>query len=247
MASNGTAKRVVGPLLAAACSLIPLAAQAAEVMTPEVPVDFTPRWSGLYAGGRAGPQWTSWDVSGAAAMTPSASMTAGANSVSAGYNWQDRRWVYGFEGDLRSATGLNPLSDGASGSDQTKSPWFGTVRARGGFAADEWLIYGTGGLAAGRAPFAANTAALASAPGASLATALPALNQGKTQFGWTVGGGVEKAFGQNLSAKLEYSYVDLAAQNLAPATGDPKLRDHMVRFGLNYNFNFDLRPFYRHD
>ena len=185
-------------------------------------------------------------MSAAAAMTPATSMAGSAGGVSAGYNWQDRRWVYGFEGDVRSAAGLNLLS-GEAGADESKSPWLGTLRARGGFAADEWLIYGTGGLAAGRAPLGANTPALASAPGASLATALPALNQGKAQFGWTVGGGVEKAFAQNLSAKLEYSYIDLGAQNLVPATGDPKLRDHVVRFGLNYNFNFDLRPLYRRD
>jgi outer membrane immunogenic protein len=241
--THGTAKWALG-LLAAAFLAIPPAAQAAEA-TAEAPADFIPRWSGFYVGGRSGPQWTSWDVSGAAAMTPSASMT-GANSISVGRNWQDHRWVYGFEGDLRSAAGLGPLNSGA-GADESKSPWLGTLRARTGFAADDWLIYGTGGVAAGRAPFAINTPALASAPGASLATALPALNQGQTQFGWTVGGGVEKAFGQNLSAKLEYSYVDFGAQNLVPATGDPKLRDHVVRFGLNYNFNFDLRPLYRRD
>jgi outer membrane immunogenic protein len=243
----GTAKWVCG-LLAAACVVVPSAAQAIEATTEattEAPADFSPRWSGFYVGGRSGPQWTSWDVSGAAAMTPSASMTGG-NSVSVGRNWQDHRWVYGFEGDLRSAAGLNPLSSG-TGSDESKSPWLSTMRVRSGFAADNWLIYGTGGIAAGRAPFATGTPAVATAPGASLATSLPALNPGKTEFGWTVGGGVEKAFGQNLSAKLEYSYVDFGAQNLVPATGDSKVRDHVVRFGLNYNFNFDLRPLYRRD
>ena len=263
---HGTAKWALG-LLAAAFLAIPPAAQAAEA-TAEAPADFIPRWSGFYVGGRSGPQWTSWDVSGAAAMTPSASMTGNNNSnsnsnsnsnnnnsnnnsnsnssISVGRNWQDHRWVYGFEGDLRSAAGLSPLNSDA-GADESKLPWLGTLRARTGFAADDWLIYGTGGVAAGRAPFAINTPALATATGTSLATALPALNQGQTQFGWTVGGGVEKAFGQNLSAKLEYSYVDFGAQNLTPVTGDPKLRDHVVRFGLNYNFNFDLRPLYRRD
>jgi outer membrane immunogenic protein len=205
----------------------------------------THRWSGFYGGH--------------AAQTP-----ARAVGVRAGYNWQlDERWIYGIEGDVRSAGrarlpegtgafggftfGLGPSA--GAGLEQGDAPWFGTLRVRGGFVTDEWLVYGTGGFAVGRAPVATMSPTIADAPGVSPAVTLPALSQGRTQFGWTVGGGVEKAFTPNLSAKLEYFYVDLGTQNsLAAADPNVKPRDHVVRFGLNYNFDyFDLRPFYRRD
>src|SRR5437763_1286038 len=66
-----------------------------------------------------------------------------AGGVQAGYNWQQNGpWVFGIEGDIQ-----------ASGAEQTfapwkfSNPWFGTLRGRAGYALNNVLFYGTGGLA----------------------------------------------------------------------------------------------------
>jgi outer membrane immunogenic protein len=49
-----------------------------------------------------------------------------------------------------------------------------------------------------------------------------------------------KAFTPSWSAKLEYLYVDLGSHRFLQGTGfdtDVRLRDHIVRLGVNYLFN----------
>ena len=60
--------------------------------------------------------------------------------------------------------------------------------------------------------------------------------------GWTAGAGVEFAWAQNWSSKLEYLYMDLgtneatiSAAGVALAV-NRRFSDHIVRFGLNYRF-----------
>ena len=68
-----------------------------------------------------------------------------------------------------------------------------------------------------------------------------------TRPGWTVGGGVEWAFWDNWSAKVEYDYYDFSTLNLSlPGTiaGVPevvpgvnvKQTIQTVKFGINYRF-----------
>ena len=113
---------------------------------------------------------------------------------------------------------------------ETESDWLGTVRARAGYAWDRVLFYGTGGAAFGDLQAAAG--------------ALPFSSS--TQVGWTAGGGVEYAFTPNLTAKVEYLYVDLgnqscAAANCVSASGigpvtTVSLTENIVRAGINYKF-----------
>ena len=110
------------------------------------------------------------------------------------------------------------------GNDFESSDWFGTVRARAGVAFGQALIYGTGGFA-----FADDVG------------------------GWTVGGGVEYAFTNNLSLKVEGLYVNLDNNNrnagvYAYDTNNVLYRQPgfsnrnsgtefaVVRAGLNYKF-----------
>src|SRR5438874_9785816 len=80
---------------------------------------------------------------------------------------------------------------------------------------------------------------------------LPAFNEhiatSVTRPGWTVGGGVEWAFWENWSAKVEYDYYDFSTRNLAlPGTifGIPEVVPGInvketistVKFGINYRF-----------
>ncbi len=82
-------------------------------------------------------------------------------------------------------------------------------------------------------------------------TELNGVTNTKTQTGWTGGVGVEWAFAENWTAKVEYLYVDLGNVtgvcttavctanndgNFVPAT--ISLTQNLVRFGANYKFNF---------
>ncbi|MCD6069852.1 MAG: hypothetical protein K0S42_368 [Microvirga sp.] len=97
-------------------------------------------------------------------------------------------------------------ADFGADDDFDSSDWFGTVRARAGVAFDRALIYATGGFA-----FADDA------------------------NGWTVGGGVEYAFTNNLSAKIEGLYVNLDNDDDFPGF-DGETDFGVVRAGLNFRF-----------
>ena len=70
------------------------------------------------------------------------------------------------------------------------------------------------------------------------------LSNNQTKVGWTAGAGVETAFANNWSAKLEYLYLDLGTHSIdtvdvdgVPFHVEHKVRDHILRVGLNYKFN----------
>ena len=85
-------------------------------------------------------------------------------------------------------------------------PWFGTARGRLGYASAGWLIYATGGYAYARL----ETNASASAGGLSAS-----VQRDESRSGWTAGGGIEVAFAQNWSAKVEYLYMDFGSATAA--------------------------------
>ena len=89
-----------------------------------------------------------------------------------------------------------------------------------GYAADNWLIYGTGGLAYGEVAVSgsSNFGASLTAPGVILGTApfAPAtagFGTSQTNVGFTLGGGLEGRLSQNWTWKLDYLYVDLGSVN----------------------------------
>lgn len=106
--------------------------------------------------------------------------------------------------------------------------------------ADRWLVYATGGLAYGQ---------LNSTLGATTTTTTGVVTAASssaniTRAGWTVGGGVEWAFLNRWSAKLEYIYMDLGTFG-ATFTGtgpyatvgtSTHFTDNIFRAGINYSF-----------
>ena len=90
-----------------------------------------------------------------------------------------------------------PLGFGAAAQCETKNTWLGTVRARVGYAADRVLFYGTAGGAFGNIEAGANGGFVSS-----------------TKPGWTAGAGVEVAFADNWTARVEYLFVDLENAHL---------------------------------
>jgi outer membrane immunogenic protein len=155
-----------------------------------------------------------------------------------GANFQTGQFVFGIEGDgdWTNITGSTSSTNTICGSCTTSNSWLATLRARAGVAWDRVLIFATAGGAAGNI-----NASVPAVP----AFGLTAGSSSSTEFGWTVGGGLEFGITDNLTAKVEYLYVDLqngsfsctvascGAVGSVPVTFDTSL----VRAGLNFKFN----------
>lgn len=151
-----------------------------------------------------------------------------------GYNWQpgylNNSLVFGFESDIQGviSTGKstrsfsNIASVGSAGSvlnnisANGNMDFFGTVRGRIGYLAmPNFLLYGTGGIAYGNVSYSVNLTQYGfNTNGAFNQLALGSGNYSNVQVGWTAGGGAEWMFLPNWSAKVEYLYYDLGANNL---------------------------------
>ena len=189
---------------------------------PLPPAEVTPHnWTGLYG------RWN--------ALTPSDSLIGGGattkdgfiGSAQFGYNYQMGSVVLGLEGDIARRGGADFTNLlGASALDsinfQNEQGWIGTLRPRAGLALDNWLLYGTGGLAhsAGNpAPFVAS-----SSPGRS---------------GWVVGGGLEYTNDKQWSLGLEYLYADFGKSAQSQSGAAPaEDRSQILRGQVKYRFGW---------
>jgi outer membrane immunogenic protein len=203
-------------------------------------------WTGFYVGLNAGVGWAgSRDVVVTGPTPGSSGILSGGGGDGAfvgggqiGYNWQSGSIVYGLETDIQYVDTSGDVAWGPytwwAGRGGGDGAYFGTVRARIGYAIDRTLIYITGGLAYG----GLNTN--------------PLTGDSTSNAGWTIGGGVEYAFTNNWTIKLEGLYVDLSegrktraffnpAGGLLPAgtytaTTDSSSGAGLVRVGVNYKF-----------
>lgn len=223
------------------------AAYSADLPPRQAPVLYTPAftWAGLYVGLNAGIGWSdSRDVVVTGPTAASSGILTGGGGDGAfvggaqiGYNWQSGAIVYGLEADIQyvdagGSVAWGPYTWWTGGDDD--GGYFGTVRVRLGYAIDRTLIYLTGGLAYGGL------------------NSNPLTGNNTSNVGWTIGGGVEYAFTNNWTIKLEGLYVDLSegrksrvfvnpAGGALPAgtytaTTDGGGGAGIVRVGLNYKF-----------
>lgn len=164
-------------------------------------------WGGLYLGANLGYQWGSVSNSGG---SPSGVLGGG----QVGYNWQFGQMVLGVETDLQASG-----ADDSIGLFTFSNNWFGTLRGRAGFAMNNILFYGTGGLAYGdtKVQFAG-------------------LTETRTHAGWAVGAGMEIGLTPNWSAKVEYLFIDLSNDHFALTGLDHDFESNLLRFGVNYRF-----------
>ena len=187
-------------------------------------------WSGLYLGLNAGYGFgseTTTASGGGVSAAASANAPGFIGGAQFGMNYQTGIIVWGFEADFDASAQNQSLASGVlSGTSQM--PWFGTLRGRLGVAFDRLLVYGTAGGGAGelRSSF--------TIPGGATSTTV-------TYGTWTAGGGLEYGITDNLSARLEYLYLDTGNVNTGtigpPATAiTSRLQDNLVRVGLNYRF-----------
>lgn len=234
-----------------------VAAQAADLSYEPAPVAAPEvfNWTGFYVGVHGGIAAGDFKYPGSiTAEGESFSLlngeleqdaSGGFGGAQIGYNWQfNPNWVVGVEADIAASSYEGKLS-GNLHSDIGPSDlnfdagssvdWFGTVRARLGYAHDNLLLYGTGGLAYGKV----ESTIAASFNGNSV------INESvsNTQYGWTIGAGFEYGITKNITLKTEYLYVDLGSEQIISenfqglqAGLDVDTNFHTLKAGLNYKF-----------
>jgi outer membrane immunogenic protein len=220
---------VVGPAMAADFPV--------KAAPPPVPI-YT--WTGWYVGGNAGYGWgdssdpriSIFDSTGVvlapyfAAPGSNAFQSVRPNGFigggQLGYNYQSGNFVYGgiadFQGSAMRGSSLGIATPGAfAPTNQTlsaKEDWLGTVRGRLGVASQNWLFYGTGGLAYGQVE-SSLTFSTFDRPTPFILSG----SQESTKVGWAAGVGAEYGVTRNWSVGIEYLHFDLGNDTVtAPVT-----------------------------
>ncbi|MCB5175964.1 outer membrane protein [Microvirga lenta] len=197
-------------------------------------------WTGFYVGVNAGYGWSTNDSGYYVDPTTDLIVRGGSDEggfvggAQVGYNYQIGNFVLGVETDIQYADigGRDRGAfDGIAFRDSSDGNWFGTVRARAGVAFDRALIYVTGGLAYG--DVARGNSFYVDADGDFIYGSSDDVNTG-----WTLGGGVEYAFTNNLTAKVEGLYVNLDTSNddFGFYADRNNAEFGVVRAGLNFKF-----------
>ena len=239
--------------LATAASAADLPSRTMAPMAPMISAVPVFTWTGFYIGAQVGYAWgDDDDAFPAGAFTRNAAGGVGAPfeggfggdndsflaGVHAGYNYQIGSLVVGIEGDVEGLFGDDDDDDfngvlvnaanqviGFSFNSNTLD-WQGSIRGRVGFAFDRALVYATGGFAFG------------GVSGGFAGGGL--LNDGDdTITGWTLGAGVEYAFTNNLTTRVEYRYTQFEGNDSVlngVSFGGDELDFHTVRVGLSYKF-----------
>jgi outer membrane immunogenic protein len=215
---------------------------------PRAPAVYVPavlpvyNWAGVYVGinggwGWGNAKWTANAVGSFSGATGSPHDNGGVVGGTLGVNFQTDGFVFGVEGDWDYSainTGTTASICTFSGNCQTGNNWLATARGRIGYAADRALFYATAGGAF-----------------ANVQTNFSGVTSSHTQSGWTAGAGLEWAFADNWTAKIEYLFVDLgngtvncATTACLVASGGPpipvsvSLTENIFRAGVNFKFNF---------
>jgi outer membrane immunogenic protein len=171
--------------------------------------------------------------------------------VQAGYNAQYGRFVVGVEADFNAfrLSGTRVVSAPFTGdpvggppptySNAFSTNWLFTGRGRLGFAWDNWLLYGTAGVAATDLTYTHVYAQNSAVQGETSSVS-------KVRFGAAIGGGLEYQWSSNWSVKAEYLYLSFEkihsfGRVVTPTvltgmlfTHNADLQAHIARVGINY-------------
>jgi len=191
---------------------------AAPAPAVYVPPPFS--WTGVYFGVNGGYGWASTNSNSFG--NPSGGFVGGA----VGANYQMGQFVFGAEGDWDWANLANTQTN-LLVSNHMDINQILTARARAGVAFDRALIFVTGGYA-----------------GVETNASFAVFNGfGGSQNSWVSGGaigaGVEYAFTNNITAKVEYLYLPLSSTTTFGSTvwsERAPVDVNLLRAGLNYKF-----------
>jgi outer membrane immunogenic protein len=205
-------------------------------------------WTGVYVGVFGGGGYGNHNVNNATGQvgpnidyTANYSSTGGVAGGEIGYDWQTGNYIVGIAGDVfwsgirgndssQFAAGAFP---GVTGVDADNLRWGGTLRARGGFTIDRWLMFFTGGYAFGDIQHT-NTDATTNLVDKFTVHA----------NGLTAGAGFEYAITNNVIGKFEYRYYNFNGYNRPgnPLTPNGQLSYttestySVVTIGLDFKF-----------
>jgi opacity protein-like surface antigen len=208
-------------------------------------------WTGFHIGAHVSE--TSFNVSGSAVNgatgTPVASGIVSPSDwhggIQLGYDYMmPSRVVIGMEADVSSGSRKTVATADASGTAGYETNVFDseTVRARLGYAVDDILLYGTGGLAW------SNNQYIRTQLTGTLNLATSGTDEAITKYlsGWTAGGGIAFAFEENWNAFAEYRHTSYGSStNALPFSAivtTSKTEVNEVDFGVNYKFSWDTWP-----
>jgi outer membrane immunogenic protein len=207
---------------------------------PPPPVQPTPTWAGIYAGGQVGGAWSNstYTLNNGAGLIENfnfdpASVIGGAHL---GVQGQWTNWVLGIEGTFNwtdlSQTDQSVLSPPRMRSLRTDD--IATVVGKAGFVWDRWLVVAKGGWADARI----NTFAINPLTGIFG-------NATQWQGGWTVGGGLDYMLAPNWIAGVDFNYYnfkfDRSATNSDSTIGtwsNTNSNIYAVTARLSYFFNW---------
>ena len=208
-----------------------LAADLPQAPPPQAPVAYIPvvapvyNWGGIYVGINGGYGFGKSEWTGGGLSTGDFNTSGFVVGGTLGFNYQVDAFVFGAETDI-DYTGIQGKSGACTvllATCQTSNDWLGTTRGRLGYAADRVLFYGTAGAAYGNVQATVN-----------------GVSNSNTEFGWTAGAGIEAAFTDNWTARLEYLYVDLSKASCGSACGGAPVSvsfaDNIVRAGIDFKF-----------
>jgi high affinity Mn2+ porin len=206
----------------------PGSARAADASVLKAKPVWAYDWTGFYVGGHVGYSRGSVDATlgGAVPTHDTAGFGALYGGVHGGYNYLlPSGMLLGVEADLSFPNFLARddvvwwRSQAALAALREKMDFVGSLRARVGRTLNNnWLVYGTGGLAFSRGRFLQGDAGDDGAADKTL----------KWRAGWVVGTGLEAAINSNWTARLEYLYSRLGSASASFPSGD------------RYSSSFDL-------
>lgn len=232
----------------------------------DVSIDPGHDWSGFYIGANAGVAWNNSELDNefiysgvsdtfrneAAALgndlTDNDSVFSGGAMI--GYNWQHDSVVLGLEADIsylgfsgeRELTRDHPLTTlplNATHEVSFEADWFGTLRGRLGFAADNLLFYGTGGLAYGHMEASSDLRFYDGTTGLETSGNLEGLWEGSVDdvnWGWTIGAGMEYGI-DSWSLGVEYLFVDLGDADWNASNKLRGFTDYRSEGSVDYQFS----------
>jgi outer membrane immunogenic protein len=203
-------------------------------------------WTGFYVGGNLGGAWEHGTLTDSVFGL---GFSGNSNGVfigggQAGFNYQISNFVFGVEGDFDWASNNNNnnnavLIPGVGTIQATANDrWITTLAGRLGVAWDRVLFYGKGG----GAWVGANSFTVT-----NVTTGTSFSGGSSSNSGWLAGAGLEWAFANNWTARVEYNYIGLSSKSITtPALGllpadTFTLGSHNIQtvtVGLNYLFNW---------
>lgn len=221
----------------AVISFIATSAYAADAISTQEPVPvytapisavpaFT--WSGAYIGGQIGYTMTKGKYSFGDFGEAKGKSEGFLGGIYAGSNFDiGNNVILGADLDFTTGSKKAPDNDADYAAYvTTQTRWTGATRARIGYAADRFLPYIAGGLAIGSFKD-------------GLTTPFMEFKSDKVRTGWTIGGGVDYAFTDNVILRAEYRYTDFGKQSFDLGNSldfSRKLSSNDIRVGVAYKF-----------